>query len=204
MMHAPRAILAIRDPELADAATAGLDPGWVMLLGGPAAGVIDASMTLSLKGWVVFVHIDMVRGLGRDGDGLRVLSRFGAPQGVISTHPSVVQAARELGFATSLRIFLVDSGSLRSGIQQAQRTKPDFVEILPGVLPHLIAPVARATGLPVVPGGLITTPEDAWTALDAGALAVSTSTLEVYRALTQTPDGPAHANHPTRSGGGRP
>ncbi|ACU53828.1 glycerol-3-phosphate responsive antiterminator, GlpP [Acidimicrobium ferrooxidans DSM 10331] len=203
MTETPRAILAIRDPELAQATTAGLAPGWVMLLGGPAASVIDASMTLSLEGWVVFVHIDMVRGLGRDADGLGVLSRFGAPQGVISTHPSVVQAARDLGFATSLRIFLVDSGSLRSGIQQAQRTKPDFVEILPGVLPHLIAPVARATGLPVIPGGLITTPADAWAAIEGGALAISTSSLEVYRAVVEAPAPLAHENHVQRSRGHR-
>lgn len=190
-----KAILAIRDPGDAEAVAAALPPGWAMLLGGSGTDVIEASMSLSLAGWVVFVHLDMVHGLTRDAEGLAVLARYGAPQGVISTHPSVVVAGRQLGLATSLRIFLVDSASVRTGILQAQRARPDFIELLPGVLPELIAPVADATGLPVIPGGLITRVEEAERVLAAGATAVSTSSLGVYRALV---DGVARAGRGSR------
>ena len=63
---------------------------------------------------------------------------------------------------------------------QAAQGKPDYVEILPGVIPRVIAELAHGMNTPLIAGGLIKTKEEVVAALGAGAVAVSTTAESVW------------------------
>jgi glycerol uptake operon antiterminator len=41
-----------------------------------------------------------------------------------------------------------------------ERTRPDYIEVLPGVMPHIIKEVYEKTKIPIFAGGLIRSEED--------------------------------------------
>lgn len=51
---------------------------------------------------------------------------------------------------------------------------PDFVEILPGILPRTITEISTQTPVPIIAGGLLRDKADVIAAMRAGAAAVST------------------------------
>ena len=58
---------------------------------------------------------------------------------------------------------------------QLELGKPDFVEILPGILPRIITEISTQTPVPIIAGGLLRDKADVIAAMRAGAAAVSTS-----------------------------
>ena len=79
------------------------------------------------------------------------------------------------GLLTVQRAFILDSLSLTSLSGQLEQGKPDFVEILPGIMPRVIAEISARTQVPVIAGGLLRDKADVMAAMRAGAAAVSTS-----------------------------
>jgi glycerol uptake operon antiterminator len=77
------------------------------------------------------------------------------------------------------RVFLLDSASIKSGIQLIDQCRPDFVEVMPGVIPKAIGQF-RTAGRPVIAGGMVTERNEVIEALKAGALAVSTSSRGLW------------------------
>ena len=72
-----------------------------------------------------------------------------AAAGIISTKPALIRRARELGLCAVQRVFVLDSIALENLKRQLENTRPDSIEILPGVMPKVIAasPVfARGAG----------------------------------------------------------
>ncbi|MCL5013962.1 MAG: glycerol-3-phosphate responsive antiterminator [Firmicutes bacterium] len=175
----PSVIPAIRDPEQWNALGDG-QGRWVFLLGGRVDVVAEAVALLQRRHWHVFVHIDMVKGITGDFEGLRFFREFAAPDGIISTHSHTVNHAVKLGLMTIQRIFLIDSQSVESGIAQVEHQGADAVEVLPGILPNLIRILFSRLTRPLIAGGLITTAEQVEMALAAGAVSVSTSTRDLF------------------------
>jgi len=128
----------------------------------------------------VFVHLDLIDGLAKDQHGLRWLSDNARPTGVISTRGSLIAAARSLRLATVQRVFLLDSQSVHTGMELAHNVRPDVIEVLPGILPGVIAELVQHAQRPLIAGGLITSPEQARDALQAGAWGVSTSDQRLW------------------------
>ena len=63
---------------------------------------------------------------------------------------------------------------------QLEQGKPDFVEILPGIMPRVITEISTRTRVPVIAGGLLRDKADVMAAMRAGASAVSTSAPELW------------------------
>ena len=61
------------------------------------------------------------------------------------------------------------------------KTKPDYIEVLPGAMTDIIAEVKERTGVPILAGGFIRTVEDVERALNAGATAITTSKRELWK-----------------------
>ncbi len=61
------------------------------------------------------------------------------------------------------------------------KTKPDYIEVLPGALTDVIAEVKERTGVPILAGGFIRTVDDVERALNAGATAITTSKRELWK-----------------------
>ncbi len=152
---------------------------WVFLLGGTVEQVCEPTMLLQRRGFSVFVHIDMLGGLTTDHEGLRFLQEYAGPDGIISTHRQTLIQAKKLGFSTVQRIFLLDSKALTTGISQVQAVNPTAVEVLPGILPDYIRSVALQVSCPVIAGGLVTDMQEVRLSIEAGAKAISTSSLSL-------------------------
>ena len=59
--------------------------------------------------------------------------------------------------------------------------RPDFIEVLPGVMPKVIGKVCKMSKTPIIAGGLISDKESVMAALSAGAIAVSSTNHEVWK-----------------------
>lgn len=128
----------------------------------------------------VILHIDLIQGLKADAYGIEYLVREVKPDGIVSTRSNVIAMAKKNKLMTIQRLFLLDSHALEHNIKLINQVKPDYIEILPGIIPSVIAEVHEQTGIPVIAGGLIRTKEDVELAYGGGAVAISTSQAELW------------------------
>lgn len=128
-----------------------------------------------------FVHIDLIDGLSNREIAVDGLVKLCHPDGIISTRMPQIRRARQLGLLAIQRAFLIDSMSVQSLLSQLEISCPDFVEILPGIIPTVIREITSKTNVPLIAGGLIRSKQDVIQALQAGVIAVSTSCREVWK-----------------------
>ena len=129
----------------------------------------------------LLLHIDLVEGLKNDEYAAEFVCQRIKPAGLISTRANVIKKTKQNGLIAIQRLFLLDSGALEKSYALLERTKPDYIEVLPGVMPHIIREVHEATGIPIFAGGLIRTVEEVESAMAAGATAVTTSRAELWK-----------------------
>ena len=129
---------------------------------------------------IVFVHLDLMDGFSRDIIALEYIYKYIGLDGIITTKPNIVSAAKDLGIFTIQRLFILDSLALVSGIRSIKSIKPDAVEILPGIMPRITEEVYNNTRIPIITGGLIKHKKDVIESLKAGAIAISTSSEGVW------------------------
>lgn len=128
----------------------------------------------------VFVHIDLIQGLKADDYGMEYIGQEVKPDGVISTRSHVIHQAKKYNLISVQRLFLIDSQAIEHNVSIIKKAGPDFVEVLPGILPGMIKEIKDRLGVPVIAGGLIRTKEEVDQALQAGASAVSTSQNDLW------------------------
>ncbi|MGP4061304.1 glycerol-3-phosphate responsive antiterminator [Halobacillus litoralis] len=129
----------------------------------------------------IFIHVDLIQGLKADEYGMEYLGQVVKPDGVISTRAHVIHQAKKYNLLSVQRLFLIDSQAIEHNVKIIQKTKPDFVEVLPGILPGMIEEIKDRVGVPVIAGGLIRTDAEVDQALASGAAAVSTSRSDLWR-----------------------
>ncbi|WP_188695911.1 glycerol-3-phosphate responsive antiterminator [Pullulanibacillus camelliae] len=151
------------------------DHEYVVLLDTHLATLKSVVKTVHNEGRKVLIHVDLIQGLKSDEQATEFLCQEIKPDGLISTRSHVLQAAKKKGVMIVQRLFMIDSGALETSYRLAEKIEPHFIEVLPGVVPELIKEVHENTGIPVIAGGLIRTPENVQNALDYGATAVTTS-----------------------------
>lgn len=154
--------------------------GMVFILGGDIFSIPLMLETLRKAGKQIFVHMDLIEGIGSDTAGVRYLARNWKIDGLISTRISLLRSAAEEGLCTVQRMFILDSASLASGISLVREARPDMVEIMPGLLNKAISLFSKESHRPVIAGGMITEKKEVLSALASGALAVSTSCEELW------------------------
>lgn len=128
----------------------------------------------------VCFHIDLADGIAADETGVRWLKEAGI-NGIISTKPSLVEAARKLEMSAILRVFIQDSRSVRRAVQMALRCNPDALDALPGpAVPEVIGDLRESLHQPVIAGGLVRHERQVRQLLQAGCRAVGTSSPELW------------------------
>ena len=128
----------------------------------------------------IVLHLDLFDGIGKDKAGIKFLARLGI-HAIITTKSHLCRFARDEGMIVVQRLFLMDSDSLRTGLNLVRNFKPDAIEILPGSVPEsAVQELVRETGLPILAGGLIRTKEDVNNAIERGISAVSTSRRDLW------------------------
>lgn len=128
----------------------------------------------------VLLHADLVQGLKSDEYAAQFLCRDIRPEGLISTRKNVLLTAKKAKIITIQRLFLLDSIALESSYNMLDSIKPDLIEVLPGVIPHIIKEIYDKTNVPIIAGGLIRTIDEVNAAIEAGAAAVTTSNRELW------------------------
>ena len=123
-------------------------------------------------GKLIFVHLDLAEGIGKDKEGVAFLSDCGA-DGIISTRAQIIRFAKDLNLLTVQRFFALDSQGLDSILEMLKSSRPHFIEIMPGVIPKVLKRFALGS-IPVIAGGLIEEKSEVTAALGADAIAVST------------------------------
>lgn len=131
----------------------------------------------------LIIHADLIQGLKTDDYAAEFLCNDIRPAGIISTRSNMLMKAKTKGIIAIQRMFLLDTIALEKSYSLIERTQPDYIEILPGVIPQIISEVHERTGIPVISGGLIRSEEHVQNALDAGAKAVTTSNQQLWSAF---------------------
>jgi len=168
-------IPAVRLPEYLLASSQ--CPGKIVyfLFGDPESSS-DMMKVIADAGKVPIINIDLAAGLARDYAAVTYLAHRHV-QGIISTHPEPLRAARELGLFAIKRTFLLDSAALDSALRSLEQFMPDALEVLPAMAaPHIVKRLHEMyPSLPVIAGGLITTLREIDDLINRGISAVSVS-----------------------------
>lgn len=173
-------IPAIRSAELITAGSGA--PGKIVyfLFGNPEdiSNMAGAAVT---AGKVPIFNLDLVAGMARDAAAVSFLARRNV-QGIISTHPEPLRAARDCGLFAIKRTFLLDSAALNSALRSLDQFVPDAVEVLPAMAaPHIVARLGdEYPQLPVVAGGLLHTLREIEDLLQRGITSVSVSDQSLW------------------------
>lgn len=177
----PVVIRAIRDPSYCKDLISPAQGRWMFILGGSIDTVAQSVAYLHRHQWKVFVHIDMVKGITSDFEGIRFFKEFANPEGIITTRQHNISHAKKLNLVAIQRIFLLDSQSIESGITQVQHCDADAIEVLPGILPEIISYLSKNINKPLIAGGLVTTEKHVNDAIRAGAVSVSSSSASLCK-----------------------
>ena len=135
---------------------------------------------IKAAGKIAIVHADLIGGLSGKEISVDFLHATTQADGIISTRVNMLQRAKELGMMTIFRVFVIDSMALDS-LLGIKNFRPDAIDILPGLMPTIIRKVRTSTGLPVLTGGLITEKQEVLQALEAGAMAISSTAPAVWQ-----------------------
>jgi glycerol uptake operon antiterminator len=180
LLEQTRIIPAVRSPEsLLRGAQA---PGKIVyfLFGNPEDISEMAEMVVD-AGKVPIVNVDLASGLARDHAAISYLARRHV-QGIISTHPEPLRAAREFGLLSIKRTFLLDSAALESALRSLEQFEPDALEVLPAIAaPHILGRLRQGyPTLPVIAGGLIRNLREVEDLIQQGIDSVSVSDSRLW------------------------
>lgn len=135
---------------------------------------------------LVLVDIDLIKGVGKDAPGIRFLAKESQVDGVITTRSNLIKSVQKEGLVSIQRIFVLDSESLGGALSVIEKSKPDVVEVLPGlILPKIMKRIRANTSIPIIAGGLVTREEEIREILASGAIGVSTTSTHLFNYSAQ-------------------
>lgn len=150
------------------------------LLTGDLMSIKDHIEELKNANMIVFIHLDFVDGLSNSRRAIEYIAKILKPSGIITTKSNLIIYAKEYNLLTIQRIFLLDHSAVKKGIEMVNSSKPDAIEVLPGLMPRIIDELSKELSLPIIVGGLIDKEPEILDALKAGALAVSVSNPKLW------------------------
>ena len=172
-------IAAVRDDEgLAQCLRTDIQT--VFVLYGDICNIPEIVRQIKDAGKIAIVHVDLIQGLSSKEVAVDFIHQNTRADGIISTKAPLVRHAMDLGMIGGQRTFLIDSMALETTKKQLLTFQPDFMELMPGVMPKILKTVRGYTEIPLVAGGLISDKKDILAAFDAGVDAVSTTREELW------------------------
>ena len=156
----------------------------IFVLYGDVCTIPEILERIKAAGKKAMVHIDLIAGLSAKEISVEFIARQTRADGIITTKPALVRRAKELGIFAVLRFFVIDSLALKNieNLEmQCGTSRPDYIEVLPGVMPKVLGRIAKVSRIPMIAGGLITEKEDVIAALSVGAIAVSSTNQDVWK-----------------------
>ncbi|MFC4323758.1 glycerol-3-phosphate responsive antiterminator [Litchfieldia salsa] len=146
---------------------------------------------MSVKGYVdlfrkeglpVFIHIEKISGLSINNEGIDFIANYVKPIGIVTTKPGLILKAKKHKLMVVQRVFMIDSEVYKQLLDSMDQSRADILEIMPSRLPHIIRLVSENVKMPVITGGLLSEVSHVKEALESGALAVTTSNIDIWKA----------------------
>ena len=136
----------------------------VFILYGTILDIGQIVKRIKAAGKLAFVHADLIEGLSNRGEiAVDFLAEATKADGIISTRPNLIHS---ISFENVVR----------------QSSHADVIDILPGAMPDVIRRLSQRVTQPLIASGLLTDKRDVCGALAAGAVAVSTTSEELWEA----------------------
>jgi len=152
----------------------------IFLLTGDIMNISEIVQEVKRHDKIVFVHFDLLEGLGKDNKAVEYLAEKIKPHGIISTRNNILIHAKQFDLFCIQRLFILDSQALKTGFASTKQIVPDAIEVMPGIIPSVISEISVDVHQPVIAGGLVKTKEEVINALKSGAIAVSTSEKSLW------------------------
>ena len=130
---------------------------------------------------LVFLHIDLIKGISADKAGVRYLANNNLCDGIVTTRSNLIKVAQKKDLMAVQRLFLLDSAALNSGEKMIKNNDPDAIEILPAIAaPYFIEHVSDRYNCPIIAGGLIREKSEIKELLEKEVMAVSSSDRHLW------------------------
>ena len=152
----------------------------VALMGGHILRLPELVRRLHATERTVFIHPELIHGLGKDPAGIDYLADLVLPDGIVSTKKALLQRAHERGLLTVFQFFAIDTQAVISALDNANAIEPNFIEMMPGLLFRQIGQISSITHIPVIAAGLIKKEQEIHEVLAAGAIALSSSSRALW------------------------
>ena len=107
----------------------------VFVLFGDICTIRTIVKRLKDAGKIAIVHVDLIVGLSSKEIVVDFIKMSTEADGIISTKVPLIRRGNELNFITVQRCFLLDSMAYENLRQQQHQVKPDYIEVLPGIMP---------------------------------------------------------------------
>lgn len=152
----------------------------VFILYGDIVTIPEIVAKVKESGKIAMVHVDLISGLTSKEVVVDFLKKYTQADGIITTKPNLIKRAKDLGFYTILRLFLLDSMAYENVDRQVKSAKPDVIEVLPALMPKIVSKVCKISSIPVIAGGLISDKEDVMNILSTGVISISSTNEKVW------------------------
>ena len=153
---------------------------YIFILYGDICNIPDIVETVKSSGKIAMVHIDLIAGLSSKEIAVDFIQKYTKADGIITTKPALIKRAKELGLYTILRLFVIDSMAYSNIEHQLRTAKPDLIEVLPALMPKVLAKVCKLSTVPVIAGGLVSDKEDVMALLQAGVVSISSTNEKIW------------------------
>lgn len=173
VLEQDKVIMAVKDANSLKCALAS-NKQVIFLLKSNIMTVASVVAQCKQAGKTVFVHLDLMEGIGKDEAAVEYVAKTVAPDGIISTKANLVKIAKAHGLMTVFRVFVIDSQGMETAFNALSKFTPTAVEIMPGIMGEITAQFANKTPL-LIAGGLVSKYKHVQDAIGSGAIAVSTS-----------------------------
>jgi|SRR5699024_8046088 len=175
-------IVSLTDPNDLDKAL-NADSGIIIVIQADINTLDNLASKIKETGKLIFVHVDLIKGLKRDPSGIQFLANSIGIDGIVTTHGNLIQTAKKLQLLTIQRVFILDTASIRQGVKSVREARPDAVEILPGIaVPHIQEQVKLNIKPLVIAAGLINTKDEIEHVMRNGAQGISSSASDLWNA----------------------
>ena len=152
----------------------------VFILYGDICNIADIVKKVKDAGKLALVHLDLIVGLSAKEIAVDFIRKYTAADGIISTKPAIVRRAGELGLASILRVFVIDSMAYENIDKQVKSARPDVIEVLPALMPKVVRKICRISQTPIIAGGLVADKEYVMLLLQAGVVSVSSTNQDIW------------------------
>lgn len=177
LFHKNSVIAAVRDIKLIEKAASSPVQS-IFLMTGDIFSIDQCVEIAKAYQKSIYLHVDLIRGVANDKEGIKYLAQKVKPDGIVSTKNQLIQTAKKEGLFAVQHLFLLDTLAYETGIRNILEIRPDAVEIMPGLMPRVIREMSRVLKCPIIAAGLIKSREEALQAVNAGARAVAIGDAE--------------------------